>query len=64
MFALEDEWNQKYNELKQNFVNEKKMLVVECEERIKDIKSKYNEHEVAELKNLVSRQNKALKAQN
>ena len=31
IFALEDEWTQKFNEIKHHFINEKKALVLECE---------------------------------
>lgn len=39
-------------------------MMLECEERVREAKSKFNEGEVIELRNLVSRQNKALKMQN
>ena len=50
--------------MKENFISEKKMIIVDCEERMREAKSKFNEGEIIELRNLVSRQNKALKMQN
>ena len=39
-------------------------MMIDCEEKVKEVKCKINEGEVVELRNLVTRQNKALKMQN
>ena len=64
IFTLEEQFNEKVKEIKDGHANEKKIMLIDCEEKVKEVKAKINEGELVELRNLVTRQNKALKMQN
>lgn len=50
--------------MKEAFSMEKKSIINDCEERINKMKSKLVQGDILELKNLVTRQSKALRLQN
>ena len=45
--ALEDETNHKLKSLKENFLAEKKSLLNEYEDKLKEARSKYNDGELS-----------------
>lgn len=43
MFTLEEQYNDKVKELREGFANEKKIMMMDCDQKLKEVKSKVNE---------------------
>lgn len=63
LFALEEESNQQIRSLKDSFSSEKKKILVQCEAKLRQETVLKNDGEIIQLRNLVMRQNKAIKLQ-